>query len=216
MSVRPPRYAISGLVLAGGSSQRMGRDKAFLDVGGRTLIERVLDALRPVCGEIILAVASGEGGRFSSVLGNGVRLAEDSAAGRGPIEGMRAGFSAARGTKVAVAPVDAPMVTARFYRLLLGLMQGHDAAVPYPSGMPESLLAVYSRRPMLAAIEKVIALGGLRPAQALQLIRVRNVDRQELSAFMGPLGPFANINTPSDLGRARDALAIDGDRLNSA
>ena len=200
------RPVISGLVLAGGSGRRMGKDKAFLRLGGRTLIERVLDGLRPVSDELVVAVAAGDCERFASFLGNGVRVAQDGVRGRGPIEGLRAGFSAARGIKVAVAPTDAPLITPGFYRLLIGLSKGYDAAVPFLGGLPEPLLAVYSRAPMLAALEEVLGKGGRRPVQAFGRLRVRRVDERELASFLGTAGPFVNLNTPADFKMMEKAL----------
>lgn len=206
MRAQARRPGVSGLVLAGGSGRRMGRDKAFLMMGGRTLLERVLDGIRPVTDELLVAVAAGDRERFTSLLGKGVRVVEDSARGRGPIEGLRAGFAAARGRKVAVAPTDAPGITPEFYGLLIRLSKGHDAAVPFIGGLPESLLAVYSRLPMLAAIEDVLGEGGQRPAQAFGRLNVHRVDEDELAGYLGPLGPFVNLNTPADCRRMEEAL----------
>jgi molybdopterin-guanine dinucleotide biosynthesis protein A len=184
----------------------MGMEKAFLMLGGKPLLERVLDCLRPVSDELVVAVAMGKRERFASLLGNGVAVAQDSARGRGPIEGMRAGFAAAGGMKVAVAPTDAPLITPGFYRLLICLSKGYDAAVPFIGGLPEPLLAVYSRAPMLAAIEEVLGKGGRRPVQAFGRLRVRRVDERELRGFLGPAGPFVNLNTVADIRNMEEAL----------
>jgi molybdopterin-guanine dinucleotide biosynthesis protein A len=184
----------------------MGMDKAFLMLGGMTLVERVIDGLRPVCDELIVAVAAGDGERFASFLGKGVRVVEDSARDRGPIEGLRAGFAAGRGKIVAVAPTDAPLISPEFYELLIGLSKGYDAAVPFIGGLPESLLAVYWRVPMLAAIEDVLREGGRRPVQAFGRLRVRRVEEPELLGFLGPAGPFVNLNTPADYKRMEESF----------
>jgi molybdopterin-guanine dinucleotide biosynthesis protein A len=183
----------------------MGEEKAFLVLRGRTLLERVLDGLRPVCDELVVAVAKGDGARFSSFLGTQSRVVEDSVIDRGPIEGLRAGLAAARGGKVAVAPSDAPLITPALYRLLISLSRGYDGAVPFPCGLPEPLIAVYSRKPMLAAVEEVVAGGGRRPVLACGRLHIRNVDGRELAGLPGPPGAFTNINTPADLRRLETA-----------
>src|SRR2546430_13569094 len=96
---------MSGVVLAGGSSRRMGRDKALMTLGGEPLVVRAVRLLSGVCSDV--AVASGDGRRLDGA-GLGVRQVADVVPDAGPVAGIAAGLEAARHALVAVVAVDMP------------------------------------------------------------------------------------------------------------
>ena len=116
---------MTGVILAGGRSSRMGTDKALIEFDGEPLGERVLRMLRAACDPIL--VASGDGRRLGSL---GVPQVADVVAEAGPLGGIVAGLEAAETDLVAVVAVDMPFASAEVLRLLAERWNGEDAVVP--------------------------------------------------------------------------------------
>ncbi|GAC1365677.1 MAG: molybdenum cofactor guanylyltransferase [Actinomycetota bacterium] len=188
---------MSGLVLAGGASRRMGRDKALIPFEGELLVVRAVRLLEGVCGEVL--VASGDGHRFDSL---GLRQVADSTAGVGPMAGMVAGIEAAEAAGyplVAVIAVDMPLANPALLCLLGELWAGEAGVVPELAGGIEPLHALYHAH-AAAPLRSAIEAGSLSVRQAVaSLPRLRVVGR----SLWGPLdrqGTFArNLNSPGDL-----------------
>ncbi len=158
------------IVLAGGRSLRMKRDKAGLDVGGRTLLEHVLDQVEPLFDEVLISLSTGqrlppEKGKRKrgtsekrapqSVGRRAVAIVEDAVPGRGPIAGILAGLSAARNDACMVVACDIPDVDAPFLRRLARAAAKAEIAVPVTTaGQYEPLFAVYVKSviPMIEAL----------------------------------------------------------------
>ncbi|TMF59582.1 MAG: molybdenum cofactor guanylyltransferase, partial [Chloroflexi bacterium] len=112
------RSGCSLVILAGGRSRRMGRDKAGLPAGDGTLLQHLAHRLGPVVDETIVA-----GGSTTLELA-GVRQIDDHHPGLGPLAGMHAGFLAARHTLVWVVACDLPDVEPALGTLMQSL--AHD------------------------------------------------------------------------------------------
>ena len=133
---------ISALVLAGGRSSRMGADKSLLPIGGRTLIEQVVEGLRPFVAEVIVSTNEKEKYAFLKE----VRFVEDFRKGEGPLIGLISGLELADTPWVFVVSCDAPFVTGGFMELLAGFReQGMLAVAPYGDGYFEPLLSLYKK-----------------------------------------------------------------------
>lgn len=191
----------SGVVLAGGRSSRMGRDKLLLKIGGVSLLERVLNVLATRCAEVIVVGTEAPRG----VAGHRV---PDLRPGReGPLAGMEAGLSAARHTIVFVAAGDMPFVPGEMVDFLLGRLteRGLSAVLPRHGGRPQPLCAAYDRAilPRLASALD----SGMRSVRDLlgDLEEVEYIETGELRRFGDPDLFLMNVNTPADLRRAREA-----------
>jgi molybdopterin-guanine dinucleotide biosynthesis protein A len=189
----------TGVVLAGGESRRMGRDKLRLMVGGKPLLARVCLALASCCDEILVV-----GGCAPA----GTRHIPDLRPGRqGPLAGIEAGLLAARHRAVFVAAGDMPLLTGALAGYLLGLLSGGiPAVVPYFEGRLHPLCAAYEREvrsTASAALDR-----GTRSVHELlgTLSGVRYVSGEELRQFGDPELLLANVNSPEDLDRALKAL----------
>ena len=189
----------TGLILAGGRSSRMGREKLVLEVGGTTLVSRVHAALAPSCGEII-------------VVGNGpdvpgTRRVRDLREGReGPLAGLEAGLGAASYPAVFVAAGDMPFVPRRLVGFLLDRLRsrGLRAVVPRHAGRVHPLCAAYDRS-VLADVSRLLD-SGTRAARRLvgDLGEGAEYVEEELGLLGDPDVFLANVNSPEDLARARD------------
>ena len=187
------------MVLAGGKSRRMGRDKLPLTVGGKPLLDRVCLPLASQCDEILVV------GGYASA---GTRHVPDLRRGRqGPLAGIETGLLAARHRAVFVAAGDMPFLTGNLAGYLLGLLSGDvPAVVPDFGGRLHPLCAAYGgevRPAVSAALDR-----GTRSVRELleALPDVRYVRQEELRRFGNPDLLLTNVNSPEDLEWARKAL----------
>jgi molybdopterin-guanine dinucleotide biosynthesis protein A len=194
--MREPRALI---VLAGGRSRRMGRDKARLPVGTTILVERIIGRLAPAVDQVIVA-----GGSFPDL--DGVRLVADDEPGAGPLTGIAAGLRALPGEVGWVVACDLPDVDPRVGELLFALAADVDAVVPRPGARPEALCAVYHRR-LVPRIERMLAAGEHRVRALLEESRVSYVDAPELRNVDPELRSFRNLNTPEEYRAWLDAVS---------
>jgi molybdenum cofactor guanylyltransferase len=185
------RGGCSLVILAGGLSRRMGRDKAALPAGEGTLIEHLARRLAPVVDETIIA-----GGSAGHTLA-GVTAVDDRYPGLGPLAGIHAGLLAARFPLVWVVGCDLPDVDPGLAALLCGLAGDVDAVVPRIDSEPQGVCAVYDRA-LAPRIDRLLAAGERRVKMLLAASNVRYVTPEELRAVDPELRSFRNINTPAD------------------
>ena len=179
------------LILAGGRSRRMGRDKAGLPAGDGTLIEHLVGRLAPVAGETIVA-----GGPDLPAI-DGVRRVDDRYPGLGPLAGIHAGLLAASRTWVWVVACDLPDVEPGLGALLCSLAVGVEAVVPRVDDRAEGLCAVYDRS-LAARIASFLQAGERRVQDLLAQLDVRYVPAAVLRQVDPELRSFRNLNTPAD------------------
>lgn len=200
MTARPPgrgagpgRPSVAGVVLAGGASVRMGRDKALIEVGGGRLVDRAVERLGTLCQEVV--VASGP----RRIAGLTVAQVPD-APGAGPLAGIVAGLRAIDADVAAVVAVDLPDLSdAVLQRLVQRLLAGEAAGlVPVVAGRLQPLHAVY-RRSIAPALERALASGERRTGRAVLDAGATTADAS-VWGDLDPLGRFArNVNRPADL-----------------
>jgi molybdenum cofactor guanylyltransferase len=193
----------TGLVFAGGSSERMGRDKALVRLAGRTLLERAVATIHEAGGTPLVLGARREASGL-----DGVRFADEAADGSdrlGPLLALRHGLRAC-GTRVAVAlACDLPLVPPDLLRFLAAEAESHPAVVPRAMGELQVLTAAYTSS-CREAIERRLAAGKLSVHGLLGEVAVRLVEPDELLLFGGE-DVFLNVNTPDELARAERILA---------
>lgn len=151
-------HGLDVVVLAGGSSRRMGSDKAVLEVDGVRLVDVVASAMAGIADRVVVA-----SGRRS--LGCGDEVA-DPDGWTGPLGGIVAALRATAGDHLGVVPVDAPGTDPRLLRRLATLCADHGraAAVATSDGHLQALHAVVTRR-AAAAVEARVAAGERSPRQ---------------------------------------------------
>jgi molybdopterin-guanine dinucleotide biosynthesis protein A len=204
--------ALAGVVLAGGRSTRMGRPKASLEWHGSTLLHRVTGIVaRAVDGPMVVVRAPDQ---ELPPLAPGVRVVEDAAEGRGPLQGLAAGLAAVSGdAKVAyVSSTDVPLLHPAFVRAVLRAADGVDVALPVVHGFRHPLASAY-RTSLLPEIQELIASDRMRPAFLFERSRVRELTEDDLlrdralAAADPELLSVLNLNEPDDYERARARAA---------
>ena len=189
----------SAVVLAGGKSSRMGRPKAFVEVGGETVLSRQLRVLRGLFREIV--IVTNEPGGYSGLGARVVPDAPEFGAGHGPLVGIYTGLKAVTASRAFVTACDMPFIRPELIRYLAGRGSGYDAAVLLMNGRPEPLFGFYARGAADAAGE--LCASGERSAGALLgRLNVRFVTEEEAGLYDPGLASLLNLNTPLDIGRA--------------
>ncbi len=198
---------ISVVILAGGISRRLGRDKAVEPFQGETLIHRVMRRASAAVGstDVVMVIADhGQKDRTPPDIPH--RLVIDALPGSGTLGGIYTGLEAARNEWVLVVACDMPFLSEPLLRYMTGLRDGVDAVVPIIDGRPEPTHALYSRR-CIPAISLRLQAGQLKASGFLDSVRVRYVDEGEARRFDPELLSFFNVNRPEDLARAIEIAA---------
>lgn len=193
--------AVTGIVLCGGSSKRIGTPKASIRLGDRSLVDIAVDKLALVCDEVLLC------GDAGGDMPKGCRWVEDHPAADGPIAGILGGLQRACGEVCLVLACDMPLVPAELLAYLARRVEGYLAAVPYAGGRRHSLCAAYSKAvagPMRDWVER----RDYSPCRLLISLadKVALVSEEELRRFGDPQVLLLNVNTPADLEAARAAI----------
>ncbi|MEW6082779.1 MAG: molybdenum cofactor guanylyltransferase [Bacillota bacterium] len=185
---------VTGVVLAGGGSTRMGQEKTSLSFSGQSLLERVLDVLGQATQDIVMVTS-----RPMDV--PGARLVLDLVPGRGPLAGIHAGLKASTGWAAFVVACDMPFLSPGLIRHMISLGHGYQVVVPFVKGQYEPMHALYSRE-CLGPIESALEDPHPRIVQFFPEVLVRKVSHGEIARFGRPERIFFNANTPEDLERA--------------
>lgn len=194
---------VTCIVLAGGSSLRLGRDKALERIGGRSLIQRVIERLSALDDEILVVTSSSD--RLPDI---GVRKVLDSYPASGALVGIYSGLKAAATPHSLVVGCDMPFINIELLRYIVSLAPGFDVVIPRLGDEVEPLHAVYSSD-CIEPIEQKLSEGRFKIADLLPLVRVRYVERDEVERFDPRHLSFFNVNSEAELERARE-LAKDG------
>jgi molybdopterin-guanine dinucleotide biosynthesis protein A len=191
--VNKDKIAFTGVVMAGGRSTRMGRDKALLKLAdGRTLLEQAVETLRVLSAtEVIVSIANAKSYGLP-----GTREIADVRPDCGPLGGLHACLVAAEHPLCAVLAVDVPAMTPEYLRGLLGRTKSGRGVVPMVDDSAEPLVAVYPKE-ALSEVERALDAGEF----SLQKL-VRRLEQAGLVECVpvaeGDRTLFANWNSPED------------------
>lgn len=180
---------VTGVLLAGGQSRRMGRDKAHTVVGGRPLYTRPLDFLRQHFETVFIS------GDRPDLASTGVPALADLYPGSS-LGGLFTALKAAETSWIFILPCDLPYPDDRILRLLLARREAADAVVPYSLKGYEPLFAVYHKH-CLGPIEAMLREDRFRISELFPLIRLCRLDWQEFPD--GWERSLRNVNTPEQL-----------------
>jgi len=174
----------------------MGRDKRFIESGGKSFLEISVKRLSSVADEVIVVTAGA--GRLEL---EGVKFVADMEAGLGPMMGIYTGLMAMSSERAVVNPVDTPHITDELLRRMIECSEDFDIVMPERGGRLEPLVAVYSRN--VLPVMRGLLKGGERAAPHVMAspeygLRVNILSEKELSDFGDPDLLFKNYNSPGD------------------
>jgi molybdopterin-guanine dinucleotide biosynthesis protein A len=210
---------VTGVVLAGGSSSRMGRPKPLMMLGGQLVLARIKAALDRVCDEIVLVVAKDQDDAIPDTgIALGMHVVADRLTGAGPLAGIETGLKAVNSPLAFLVAADHPFLSAD---LIIGMadvaIRGpFDTVVPSKAGRLEPLHAVYSPQAWLPTISSALDAGRrsiydlVNSAIATGDPGVHVMEYAELASFDPDGRSLFDIDTPDSLAQARRMLGSTG------
>jgi len=191
---------MTSIILAGGKSSRLGRSKPLQAIGGRSLIQWVIDRLAILSTEIIIATAHGEA--IPRVSDAKIRTVADIYPEKGPLAGIYSGLITSSSPRAIVVGCDTPFLNVGFLEYMTRISSTFDAVIPRIRNEVEPLCAVYSKS-CLAHIQELLEQSELRIDRLFGMVKVRYVEEDEINGFDPEHLSFFNINSQADLDRAK-------------
>lgn len=188
---------MSGIILAGGKNLRMGQNKAFLEVEGQRIIDRIRDIFVSLFDEVLLVTNSP-----LDYLDLNLRMVTDLYQEKGALGGVFTGLFHASYPQSFVAACDMPFLNRALIGHLIALSPGFDIVIPKTEDGWQPLHAVYSQK-CLPFMEDLLLRGDLKIIDFFHRVKKREVLTDEILLFDPQLRSFLNINTPEDLARVK-------------
>lgn len=194
-----PKLSRMGFVLAGGKSSRMGTDKAFLEFGGETLLDRALAVVGTVCSSVAIVgdpvkFAKYEAPKYGPVVA-------DIFPGCGPLAGIHAALAHSTAELNLMLAVDMPFVSTELLAFLLGMAEDEDnnaiVTVPRVGKGLQPLCAAY-RPAFRIAAEQSLRAGNYKVDAAFSGVSIHMIEEAEFAAAGFSERCFFNVNTPQD------------------
>ena len=190
---------MTSIILAGGRNLRLGSSKALEIIGGKSLVERVVERVKLVSNQTLIVTSPGQ---LALPVAGEAEVLVDLYPGKGPLGGIYTGLLASPSSRCVVVACDMPFLNIELLRYMIKLSPGFDAVVPrLGEGRVEPLHAIYSRS-CLGIMKTEIEHNHLQISHSLTMLRVRYIERAECQKFDPQLLSFFNINNQSDLDRA--------------
>lgn len=183
---------VAGFVLAGGKSSRMGTDKAFLELEGRTLLSRMMNLVGGITSEVHIVGLRSKFEPFGPVI-------EDLYPNRGPLGGIHAALSASGKDLNLILAVDLPLVEAAFLEYLIAKARAADVLVTVAraGGGWQPLCAIY-RRGFLDLADRALQEGRNKIDPLFKGIPLEVIEESDLKAAGFSATMFQNLNTPAE------------------
>ncbi len=192
-------FSSAGIILAGGRSTRMGRDKALLplpDDTNTTFVQHLVTLLAAQCSEVVLVVRGDEQAVLYKHLD--IPVVTDETPDVGPLMGLYTGLHTIQASHALVTAVDMPFVQPEMVAFLLSHPRvDNSLLVPIVNAIPQVLFAVYPRA-ILPLIEERLQAGRRDPRSLLDVAFVQYIDEAQLRGIDPQLRSFVNVNTPED------------------
>jgi molybdopterin-guanine dinucleotide biosynthesis protein A len=193
-----------GFLIAGGRSSRMGADKAFLDFGGQTLLDRALTVMGAVCGKVTIVGDPGRFAEYGSPKYDAAKcgsVVADIFSGCGPLAGIHAALVHSTAELNLMLAVDMPYISRELLAFLFATAEDADnhaiVTVPRTNKGFQPLCAVY-RRDFSVAAEQALRAGKYKIDAAFSSVSTRVIGEGELAAAGFSEQIFFNVNTPQD------------------
>ena len=190
------------MIQAGGRSTRMGgQPKALLELGGKRIIERVVDAVGGVLDDLLLVTNTPDRYAFLDL-----PMVPDGFPDGGALGGICTGLRAAGGDAAFTVACDMPFLHPAIVRMVVERAAEGDVVIPRTGAQLETLHAVYAKA-CLGPIETRLRAGRLKIVGFFPDVRVVELDAAAMARHRAPEVAFMNVNTPQELDRARALVA---------
>ena len=196
----PTQQLITGVILAGGKSSRMGQNKALMSLGGKRLVDRVVEVMRSVFDDLLMVTNTPD--VYADL---GVPMVRDVWPEKGSLGGVYSAIYHVATPYCLVVACDMPFLRTAVLRYLITQMNDYDVVVPDVLGELQTLHAIYSKA-CLQPIERRLDMNRLRIVGFFPEVRVRTVTASELEPYDPELLAFQNLNTPEEFQAAVQRL----------
>jgi molybdopterin-guanine dinucleotide biosynthesis protein A len=181
---------ISGIILSGGKSTRMGQDKGLIKLNGKPMIQHVIDHIDPICDQILISANDKTYEDF------GYPVCEDEINEIGPAGGIISCLKHSKNEQNIIISCDLPFASTQFIRTLLDMSGDYQITLPMSGPHYQPLCAVYSKEVYPVFMECVnkgiYSLKSIIKAFRIQVIRQEDIKGFDLSFQL------RNINSPDD------------------
>jgi molybdopterin-guanine dinucleotide biosynthesis protein A len=191
-----PSPGVTGVILAGGQSRRMGQNKALMTVGSMRLIDRVVETIQHVCPELLMVTNTPD--VYADLR---LPMVGDVWPDKGSLGGIYSALYHASTPYCLVVACDMPFLQTSVLQYLVSQIETYDVVMPNVHGEQQPLHAIYSRA-CLQPIAQRLEANRLRIVGFLPDVRVRTVTADELQPLDPDLRAFQNLNTPEDMAAA--------------
>ena len=191
--IKSGHKGITGIVLAGGKSNRYGRNKALVEMDGIRLIERVIGVVEPIFEHLLIITNTPQDYAYLKL-----PMVEDLIKGLGPLGGIFTGLQTISDEAGFFVACDMPFVNAELIHHMADVMEDFDAVVPKVDWKIETLHAIYTKS-CIPAIKELIDNRDYQIFNFFQKVRVRYLNENEIRGFDPELRSFFIINRPEEL-----------------
>lgn len=197
------KYSCSGVILSGGLNKRMeGKNKAFLSVGGQTILDSLCSTLRELFDEVLIVTNDP-----LQYLPWNFTIVKDLFTIRSSLTGIHAGLFHATASHAFITACDTPFLRSELIKVLLDELEPRwDVIMPVTEQGNQPLCAIYSRR-CIKPIEQQLRSEDPKILNFFPKIKVKEIPEAQLRAADSNLISFFNINTPEDLADSRKILS---------
>ena len=190
---------VTSIILAGGRNLRLGRIKALEPIGGKSLIECVIERVKLVSKRILIVTSQQQ---LEFPIAGEAEVLVDLYPGKGPLGGIYTGLLASWSSHNVVVACDMPFLNIQLLRYMIELSRDFEIVIPrLAEGMVEPLHAIYSKD-CLNNMKMLLEHNCLKISHLLDTMHVRYVELAECQKFDPQLLTFFNINCQSDLDQA--------------
>jgi len=184
---------ITGVILAGGKSSRMGENKSFLKLGNQTIIERIVDLMKSIFSEVIIITNTSGEYKFLNL-----PLYEDIYKWKGPLAGIHSALTRSQTEKIFVLSCDVPLMSKEMIEYIIECESDKSIVFCEAAGYHQPLVGVYSKK-ILSEIEKFISNNEMSDKsfhQFLKMVDAEIIHPEKLSFYKDEI--FFNVNRLED------------------
>tara|TARA_B100000029_G_scaffold235772_1_gene232903 strand:+ start:7514 stop:8122 length:609 start_codon:yes stop_codon:yes gene_type:complete len=196
---------LSGIILAGGMSRRLGRNKAIENIANKPLLSIVCDAIKPFVNELIIVVNNKQRQKELSFLKN-TKFTIDKYNNSGSLGGIYTGLLKANNEKAIIVACDMPFISPSIISLMISKIKSSiDIIIPETEGFKHSTHAIYSKS-CIKIIKKNLDDNNLKISNIFNMCKTKIISEKEIYDTEPNTASFFNINTEVDLTTAKSLI----------
>lgn len=183
---------VTAVVLAGGGSTRMGKNKALLNLGNRTMIERIVEPLKNIFKDITVVTNNPEEYNMLKgvqLIGDCIEIEE-----KNSLVGLYSGLKASCTSHVFVIACDMPFINNELIKSMINIIGTEDVLIPFVGGHYQPLHAIY-KKTCLPEFEKLLEIKCYKIADAFLSLNINKINEQYIRNLDPTMSCFENINT---------------------